>query len=136
MITGNKDKAIEEVKRLLDFNKNIEILPFKKTRSNKQNKALHVYFKFISDGLNELGQEFQYIGIRGFGFQMRYTPIIIKEIFWKPIQKQLFDIDSTTQLNSEMLNEIIDIFSKFFAEKGVYLEFPSKILKEQFSEKK
>jgi hypothetical protein len=96
-----------------------------KKRSNTQNSALHLYFDFISKELNNLGLEFQYQGLKGLDFSIMYTPNIVKEFVWRPIQIALFDKESTTKLTSKEINEIIDVITKFFGERGVYLEFPS-----------
>lgn len=95
------------------------------TRSSLQNRALHKYFELIAIELNELGQEFCYTGISGKQLQMRYTQSIIKEMFWKPIQQTMFGTNTTTKLDTKQINEIVDVFSKFFAERGVVLSFPS-----------
>lgn len=96
-----------------------------KKRTITQNKSLHLYFKMISDELNELGIEFCYQGLKGIDLSVPYTPIIFKELFWKPVQKTLFDINSTTDLTTSQIDIMINVFNKFFAEKGVLLEFPS-----------
>ena len=96
-----------------------------KKRTTKQNSSLHLFFDLISFALNELGQEFCYTGVKGFNLTTRYTPLIVKEFFWKPIQITLFDIESTTKLNTQQMNEVIDVIVKFFGEKGVFIEFPN-----------
>lgn len=96
----------------------------KETRSSQQNRALHKYFTLIADELNELGQEFCYTGISGKELSLQYTPTIIKEMFWKPIQMTMFETNTTTKLTTEQMNLIIEVFSKFFAERGVELNFP------------
>ena len=103
----------------------IEIKEIKETRSAKQNNALHLYYKFISDQLNEMGQEFNYQGITGNTFSTRFTPEIIKEYTWRPIQMALFNIESTTKIDTKQINEIVEVISKFFAERGIDIEFPS-----------
>ena len=40
----------------------------------------------------------------------------------------LFGIKSTTKINTDKINKIADVVSKFFAERGVYVEFPTKDL--------
>ncbi len=72
-----------------------------------------------------MGAEFSYTGIKGMELSTRYTPSIVKEFFWKPLQLTLFDFESTTKLTTQQMNDIIDIISKFFAEKGINLPFPS-----------
>ena len=115
------DAYYSELKRL---GKQFELKEIKITRSNLQNRALHLYYKLIRVELNELGHEFNYDGLNGNSFSMRYTDTIVKELIWRPIQEALFGFKSTTKLNSLEINEIIDVITKFFGEKGVVLEFP------------
>lgn len=97
-----------------------------KLRTKAQNSALHQYFNMISTELNEMGAEFHYTGLRGVDLSTRYTPTIVKDFFWRPIQLALFDIESTTQLDTRQMNEIIDVITKFFADKGINIQFPSE----------
>ncbi len=104
----------------------VEIIEKKKNRSIAQNRALHLYFSFIADGLNSLGLTHDYANpITGEAFSLKYHPETVKERIWKPMQKQLFDKDSTTQLNTMEINELIDVFTNFFGERGYDIEFPS-----------
>ena len=116
---------IYKTKYLMENKKIVELKEIKLTRTGKQNKALHKYFTFIADELNELGMEFNYFGVSGKQLSMRYNGKIVKEYFWKPIQLALFEIESTTKLNTTQMNEIIDVVTKFFADKGVIIPFPS-----------
>lgn len=119
------ERAKMRFKTLLESGKVIELKEVKKKRTNKQNAALHLYFKYISDALTELGQEFTYEGVKGMDISMPYNPEIVKEFFWRPIQRTLFDKESTTELNTKEIDKIIDIVNKFFAEKGIDIVFPS-----------
>jgi hypothetical protein len=94
-------------------------------RSSAQNRSLHLYFSFIANELNELGIQYQYTGISGKTFELRYTSSLVKEFLWKPIQASMFDKKSTTQLTTKEMNEIIDVITNFFGERGIVLEFPS-----------
>jgi hypothetical protein len=121
----------------LVLNKRIfELKEIRDTRTTLQNAALHQFFVFISDELNNLGLEFEYRGIKHFSkklsgqikeqyYYTRYTTKIVKDFIWKPIQKTLFDIDSTTELTTQQINEISDVLIKFFGEKGIYIVFPN-----------
>lgn len=117
--------AEKQFKTFLSQGKVIELKVVRKNRSTLQNSALHLYFVIIADQLNELGLEFHYQGLNTSGLTSRYTSNIVKEFFWKPIQFALFKIKSTTKLDSKQINEIIDVITKFFGEKGVVIEFPS-----------
>lgn len=95
------------------------------TRSTKQNSSLHLYFSFIANELNELGIQYQYTGISGKTFELRYTSDLVKEFIFRPIMVAMFNKKSTTKLTTKEINEIIDVLTNFFAERGVVLEFPS-----------
>lgn len=114
-----------QIKYLRENKKTCELKEIKKTRSNPQNSALHLWIKHISDELNEMGQTFHYEGISGNKFEMRFTEHLVKEFTIKPIIKVLFNIDSTTKLNTQMINELITIINKFMGDKGIYLPWPS-----------
>ena len=96
-----------------------------KKRSSAQNRALHLYFTFIANELNNLGLTFEFKGLRKTKISIPYTSEIVKEYIWKPIQFTLYKEKSTTKLTTKRINEIIDIINNFFAEKGVFIEFPS-----------
>ena len=103
----------------------VELKAVKITRTSRQNSALHKYFEFISNELNDLGLEFQHNGLNDNVFSMRYTPTLVKEFVWRPIQLTLFNIESTTKLDTKQMNEVIDVITKFFGERGIVLPFPS-----------
>jgi hypothetical protein len=127
----NPNNPQEKAKALIDFNKIIEgeklfeLKTIKKTRTVSQNSALHLYFDFVSQELNELGIEFEYKGVKGLDMSCTYTSHIVKEMIWKPMQETLFNTSSTTKLTTDQMNRIIDILTKFFAERGINLSFPS-----------
>ncbi len=123
--TEHKIKAKMEFNRLINNSKPFMLKEKRETRSSKQNRALHLYFEFVASELNDLGITFQYKGIRGTDLESSYTPELVKEQVWKPIQTALFGTDSTTKLDTKQIDRIIEILAKFFAERGVLLEFPS-----------
>jgi len=120
-----RQKFDQYSKKLLEVKCKVEIKKIQDTRTARQNRALHVFYGLICTELNELGMEFQYFGVSGQQLSTRYTTTIVKERFWRPIQEALFQIKSTKDINSKQINEIVDVITKFFAEKGVNMEFPS-----------
>lgn len=116
---------LRHVHTLVNMEVLVEVKKRNRTRSISQNNALHLYFQFIADSLNELGLEFCYEGVKRMKLSTRYTPFIVKEFFWRPIQVALFDKKSTTELTTSEINEIIDVITKFFGERGVDVVFPS-----------
>ncbi len=127
---SDKDIDAKRARVKLDFfidnGKVFELKQKKVTRSLLQNSALHKFFEIVAGELNDLGQEFTYSGLSVDAISTMYTPEIVKNFFWRPIQIALFDIKSTTDLDTNQMNKIIDVITKFFGERGVYVEFPNK----------
>lgn len=110
----------------LEIGEEIEIdIKNQSVRTILQNRALHKYFTIIANELNDLGIEYQYTGISGKTFELRYTTDLVKTFIWKPIQLALFNIESTTKINTQQINEIVDVLTKFFGDRGIVVEFPS-----------
>ena len=118
-------KGKQHFKNLVKRNKKFNLTAVSDSRTAKQNRALHLYFSFISNELNELGMEFKYQGLIIEDLSSRYTSEIVKQFIWRPIQIALFSIKSTKNLDTKQMNQIIDVITKYFAERGINLDFPS-----------
>ena len=94
-----------------------------KTRNLTQNRALHLYWSMISEQMNNAGYT-EPLQIRDEIVQVYYTPESIKE-FWRKCQLYMFEIKSTTKINTEQINKLIDICSFHYGNQGVYVEFPN-----------
>lgn len=125
MKTKDKSKAIEFINDLPE-DALIEVKKVKQTRSSLQNRALHLFFTKVSDALNELGFAFTYDGLQGFKLEITYTPEVVKQFIWKPIQKAMFQTDSTRQLTTKQIDQILEVIGKFFAEQGMDVHFPTQ----------
>lgn len=121
-ILAFKDKC----EYFLKLGKTVELKEKKNTRTNKQNRALHLLFTIMSEQLNEMGMTYNYQGLKGQVIETRFTPHIIKEFYWRPVQVTMFEVKSTTKINTTQINEIVDVFSNWFGEKGIVIQFPSK----------
>ncbi len=122
-IFNNPDNAKKYCEDLLQVHKEIKISPYRKTRSSLQNRALHLFFRFIADELNEF-TSFTYEGLTQ-KFEIPYTESIVKDYIWRPLQVALFGKTSTTKLTTQDINTMIDVFNKYFSEKGITIVFPS-----------
>ena len=120
-----RQKFDQYSKNLLEAKCKVEIKKIQDSRSARQNRALHMFFTIMSQNLNDMGLEFTYQGLNVDMISMRYTPEIVKLYFWKPIQLTLFNESSTTKINTQQINEILDVIIKFFGERSVLIEFPS-----------
>jgi len=114
--------AIKRLHFLANITKPCTIEGYSKTRSSKQNRALHKFFKQVSDLLNNAGATMEGVS----GMEIPYTETIIKEVWWRPIQLLMFDIKSTTKINTNQINQIFDVISLQLETKiGEHVEFPS-----------
>ena len=119
-------KFDDKCEHLKSKGKTVDLIEKQNTRTTSQNSALHLLYSIMSNQLNEMGLDFNYFGLKGQVLSTRYTTVIVKEHFWRPLQITLFGIKSTTKINTLQINEIVDVLSKWFGEKGVVIQFPSK----------
>ena len=119
-IAREKAIAFAESKGL----KLIELKQNQKRRTLIQTSALYLYFSFLSDELNEAGQDMKKV-IRK-EIDIPWTPENVKLFLWKPIMEAYLNKISTTQLTTEDINKCYDILNKVIGERtGVHVDFPS-----------
>lgn len=94
-----------------------------KTRSNLQNKSLHLYFTQLADALNLAGMDIRKVISKE--VDIEWSGIAIKEYLWRPLQKEMFKKKSTTQLTTEDINIIYDNVNRIIGERtGVFVPWP------------
>lgn len=95
-----------------------------KTRTSRQNRALHLMFDQLAKELN------------GAGLDMRKTlkPEIdipwsgdtVKEYLWRPVQQAQLQKKSTTELTTKEIDLVFDTINRHLGTKfGLYMAFPS-----------
>jgi hypothetical protein len=119
-------KAIETFEKLKAKGTRVDISEIGKTRSDRTNRALHLLFEMVAKELNDLGIPFVYRGLKGMEFETPWTKQLFKDFVWKPIQKTLFDTETTTKLTNKQIDQIFEVINKFFAERGVEVTFPNQ----------
>lgn len=96
-----------------------------KQRTVQQNRALHKFYSLLSDELNTKGLDVRKVVKEG--FNIWWTPEMVKEIIWRPFQKVKYGTDSTTFLTKhEQIDAIHEDIMRNLGEKfGVdYIDFP------------
>lgn len=87
-------------------------------RTIQQNKALHIYFKLVSDALNDAGLTVQ--ETLNHQMEMEWTPERVKSLIWKQAQKKLLEKNSTTQLQKHMeIDLVYDSINRWLGDIGV-----------------
>ena len=98
------------------------IEPVKKTRTSKQNKALHVYFQLLADALNDAGFDMKKV----MRVDIPWTAYAIKEYLWKPVMKQQLGKESTRDLETKEIDQIYDTVNRAVGERTqIHVPFPS-----------
>ena len=94
-------------------------------RTSQQNKGLHLFFTMLSDELNNAGYDQR--KVLKPSVDIPWTPEAIKEQLWKPIQKLMYNKESTTELDKvKEIDKVHEVLMRHLGEKfGVeYLPFP------------
>ena len=97
-----------------------------KTRTDKQNKALHLWCTLMADELNNDGLDMRKVLKEN--VNIPWTKTTVKEYIWRPIQKALTTKISTTEIDTNEPSVIWEIINRHLGEKfGVEVpSFPSE----------
>ena len=93
-------------------------------RSTRQHNALHLLFRQLATALNDSG----FMQKHPFNdeFEIPWSENSIKELFFKPIIKQMYDVESTRKLGTTQLSESANVMIDAINMKlGVFVPFPS-----------
>jgi hypothetical protein len=108
----------------LNEGKDIEISLVKETkRTDRQNRALHLWFEQVAEVMEESGMDMRNV----IKVPLTPTPYLVKEEMWKPIQEKLFGTKSTSELNVDEVDKIQKIMSEAMARSlKISVPFPSE----------
>ena len=95
----------------------------KKIRTNRQNRALHLYFEMLARALNDAGLDMR--KVLKPEVDIPFTKETVKEFLWRPIQKLMFGKVSTTDLERKEIDPIFETVNRHLAKFGVHKPFPS-----------
>lgn len=93
-------------------------------RTNRQNRALHVYFQELSNSLNASGLDMR--TVLKPGVEIPWNEKTIKSHLWKPIQKAMLEKESTTELDTAEISKVYEVLNRHLGEMfGLHVPFPS-----------
>lgn len=94
-----------------------------RTRTARQNRALHVYLRLLGEALNDAGLDQR--KVLKPNFPIPWTTHSTKENLFKPIMQAMFEIESTTKLERVQVSQVYDVLNRSLAEKyGISIPFP------------
>lgn len=120
------DSYVEFLKAKLEKEGAIKIdVKSGKQRTLTENRALHKYCSMLSDALNDAGYDFR-LFLKD-GVEVSFTPELVKTYLWKPIQKAVLGIDSTTKANTADYGKVYEELNRYLVStRGVFVEWPCK----------
>jgi hypothetical protein len=94
-------------------------------RTDKQNRALHLWFTMLAEALNDAGFDMKKT-IRP-ELEIAWTGQTVKDYLWRPCQLAYLQKKSTKELDKEAdINAIYDLVNRIIGERtGVHVPFPS-----------
>jgi hypothetical protein len=96
------------------------------TRSDRQNNAMHLWFRQIANELNDAG----YYVRHPFSdkLEIPFTEVLVKETLYKPVIGAMYSKSSTAKLTPTQLSEAAEVLVRWLSEhKGVYVPFPQQL---------
>lgn len=101
-----------------------EAIQAPQTRTNQQNKSIHVFCELLAAELNSAGLDMR--EVLKPTVDIPWTKQTVKDYIWKPIQQAYLKKDSSTTLTTKEVSEVYDIINRHLGEKfGVSVPFPS-----------
>lgn len=95
----------------------------KRTRTARQNRALHKLFALIATALNAAGWDM--IKTLTKQAEIPWTQEAVKNHLWRPLQEAMLDKTSTTELDRAEVSEVYEVLSRHMGQKlGVHVAFP------------
>lgn len=86
-----------------------------KQRTLTQNGAMHLFFQWLADTLNEAGLDMRKT-LRE-DVEVPWTPENVKEHLWRPIQRAMTEKQSTTEITTAEPTDIHAVLSRHLGER-------------------
>jgi len=91
-------------------------------RTDDQNKAMHLYFRWLAEALQE-----KHFDFRDFTVEIPANEYMVKELMWKHISHQMYGKESTKDLEKNEVSQIYDVLNRALIEKlDIHVRFPNK----------
>ena len=93
-------------------------------RTNKQSRALHKYCELVAKDLNDAGITFTMFFKDG--YEVPWNTDIVKDEIWRPVQRVMERVESTTDLKRNRVSEVYEVVNSKLADHGIHTPWPSK----------
>lgn len=97
--------------------------PKKGTRTNKQNRALHLWLRKLVLELDNAGLDMK--AVLKPEIDIPWTDDLAKQFLWKPVQKAMLGKERTRDLETDEVSKVYETLNRHMANKfGVSVPFP------------
>lgn len=128
-IVDSKEKAEFFIAFIKDQFQTGTVLTYKireENRTERQNGAMHLWFRQIADKLNGAGDWARHP--YSDTLEIPFTDVLVKEMLYKPVIKSMYDKNSTAKLTVRELSESAEVLVRWLSEhRGVYVPFPQSL---------
>ena len=91
-------------------------------RTDQQNKALHLWFRWLAEVLSDKHYDFRYLKI-----EIQPTEYLVKKYMFKPVMEEMYGKKSTKTLEIDQVSVLYDILNKALGDRlGVHVPFPTQ----------
>ena len=108
----------------------IKITKVKDVRTEQQRKSIELFCKLLAGRLNDAGMymvKTLKVLRKKPEVDVQWTQEEVKDRLWRPVQRALYEKESTTDLNIQEVSQVYEILNKNLSEKiGVGCEFPDR----------
>lgn len=122
----SNDKSVLKLIEFLLKNKekSIDIKIHKETRTNRQGRSIWLYCTLLAEALSEAGLDVRILLKED--LEVSWTKDLIMDIYWRTIQKTLFDTDSTRDLKTHQVSLVYEELNRHMSKFGITVQFPDK----------
>jgi hypothetical protein len=110
-----------------------EMLGVKPERTLKQNKAIHLAYRLLADSLNGAGLDQR--KVLKPSIQIPWTDRAVKEMLYRPIMQAMFQVKSTTELDTKQISEVWEVLTRELSKtcgEAAYIPFPDETQLENY----
>ena len=118
-----------DIKKLVEYllkakDKTIDVKVVIQKRTDKQLRSIWLYCGLVAEALNEAGLDIKLLIKQD--LEVSWTKELIMDIYWRTIQKTLFDTDSTKDLKTNQVSEVYEELNRHISKFGLSVPFPDR----------
>jgi len=97
----------------------------KSKRTALQNRAIRKFWSMLAEGLNNAGLDWR--KVLKPEVEVPWSESMAGEMLWRPVQKAMYNTESTTQLETGHVKEVYETLNRHLSQKfGLHVPFPER----------